>query len=157
MSNNINLSGPDNLNFQFKHVLSQVEVNLIAGTGFVAADLVGATVTLPGYRLSGTANLQSATVTMGNGVATVTPRTITDGVQYMALVMPQPKPAGTDIISVELAAYPGVPFIGRLTTVLDFEPGKRTIINVTLEKTAIRLSATLAPWVNGQTGNIIIQ
>lgn len=158
MSNTGNLNAPTAINFQFKHVLSEVQINLIAGTGFEDEDLVGSIVTLPGYSLAGTAVLSTASVTTGNSVSTVTPHMITDGKEYMALVMPQTKAPNTAIVSVTVPDYPNTSFIGTLTNEsLAFEAGKRTIINVTVQKTAIQLSATLAPWGNGDTGNIIIK
>jgi len=153
----LNLTSPQVANFYFTHVLSKVRVQLEAVTGFIPSELTGATVVLNNMYLGGTANLNTAAVAVtGNATATITPQTDTPSEKYSALVMPQTLSANTTIVTVTLPAYPGETFTGTLTAPLQLVPGKEHLITVELKKTGITLSATVEDWVNGDSGNVII-
>ncbi len=151
------LSTPTVANFVFTPVLSKVRVKLEAGTGFEAAELAGATVSLNNMYLSGTADLSAAQVTYtGAKSATITPYTETAGEVYSALVMPQVLSATDVIVTVTLPGYPGETFTGILSAGLTLQAGKEHVIRVTLNKTGISLYATVEDWSTGDSGNVII-
>ncbi len=155
----LTLGSPWVANFQFTHAASKATVKLVAGTGFTDSDLVGSTVQLNDYYLDGTMQLTTAAFANITTVADVTPKTVTDGAEYSALVMPQTKAQGSTILTVTLPAYPTSPFAVTWdqATALSFEAGKETEITVTLNKTAIELSSRVIEWGEGDTGNVTIE
>ncbi|MCD8260582.1 MAG: fimbrillin family protein [Bacteroides sp.] len=151
------LSDPQMINFNFTHATSKVIIKLIAGTGFEESELVDSTIVLNNFALSGTMDLTTGTLINPTNTGDVVPKTETDGVQYSALVMPQDRVATSVITTITLPGYPGTPFQAITSEPLSFVGGKETIITITVNKTAIELSAQLAEWGEGDKGGIIIE
>ncbi|MCC8035917.1 MAG: fimbrillin family protein [Rikenellaceae bacterium] len=144
-------------NFNFKHVLSRVQV-ILRSDELTDADLAGTTVTLSNFILDGTANLLTGRIVPSSSVGgTITPYTDIADRQFSAIVMPQTIYKGTEVVSVKLPGYTA-PFIGRLVEdSLLFDPGYVTTIYVDIKLTGIDLSANLEKWEDNDSGSVIIQ
>ncbi len=153
----VSVSTPQRVNFVFTHVLSQVRVELVAGTGFTSEELRGATVLLNNMAVNGTASLNTASVTASSDRVTVTPHWDSAAGEFSALVMPVALPTTAPVVTVSLTGYPTTPFTGILTGGLTLQPGQSHLITVTLNKTGIQLKATVEKWNPGQNGNVIIE
>lgn len=154
----LSMAVPTYANFNFNHVLSRIRVRVISDE-FTPDEFQDMSVSLNNLRLNGTASLVSGQVTAANSRSTVTPlmQTVQNETSYSALVMPQVVNTGTTIATITLRDYPNTPFAAVLTSNLSFEPGRETVITITLRKTEVVISATLEDWTAGDSGNIIIQ
>ena len=72
---------------------------------------------------------------------------------YQALILPQNK--GAEITLVQIT-FGGNTYYAQFPDAFNFEAGKHNVLNITLDKTELKLSATIAPWVDGQSGSITI-
>ncbi|MCC8174025.1 MAG: fimbrillin family protein [Odoribacter sp.] len=157
LADTLQFTSPRYANFEFKHVLSKVTIELKPGTGFVASDLIGSEIVLNGFMVNGSLNINTGAIQNPYNSTDIEPWVETDGVKYSALVMPEQKTSGTDILTITVPGYPNTPFTGTLSQNINFAAGNEVVITVTLNKSLIKLSATVKPWIEGDTGNIIIQ
>ncbi|HCM20600.1 MAG TPA: hypothetical protein DIC46_07440, partial [Porphyromonadaceae bacterium] len=142
-----------NVAFEFKHVLSKVSINLIAGEGFTSDEIRPSVVAMNNFKLSGTVDIIDGTATpTGDATATfnpvklgqvytVTGKTVVSS--YEAFVMPQI--IGKDMVIVTVTLN-GVPFDVKLTADKLFAGGAHNVLNLTLNKTGVVLSASIAQW-----------
>ncbi len=157
-----------NIKFDFSHALSKVKVNIIAGEGFSKEELTGVNVALNNFKLTGTVSVTGGKATAkGDASNSITPTaaTLTSGstfaASFSALVMPQTIERSTKIVTVTLNgkeytatvadAYP------QESQKMVLEENKEHVINITLKKTGLSLSATVAAWTDGNGGDITIQ
>lgn len=150
------VSAPQALNFEFEHPLSKMTLVLVSDE-FTVTEMERASITLNDFMVGGEINMPQGTATATGTGQTVIPFTETAGVQYSALLMPQPKAANTNIITVTLPQYSNTPFQGSLSTALNLTAGNNHIITIRLRRTSIQMSATVKPWVDSQTGEIVIE
>lgn len=169
----VQITVPEMVNFHFQHVLSKVIVSVVSAVDngvaeFTDAELDGATIELNNFVLNGRASLATGTV-VGTGTRTslipmagtgerepgATPAELKHA--FSGIVIPQTILRNTSVIGVKLDAYGDETFNGSIQDDLLFEAGKITYITLTLSKTRIQISATLEPWVYGDTGQVIIQ
>ncbi len=155
MMDRILLQSPQYVNFVFQHVLSKVRVELTSQE-FTAAELSGAIVQLNNVVMTGSASLNSGTVTATTTRSFLNLKTDVDGSSYSGLVMPQTVTQGTQIVTITLRGYPNTPFTGTIQADLVFVPGRENVITLNLRKTEIELSSTLEEWQMGNTGNVVI-
>ena len=132
-------------NLTFSHKMAKVTTNLIAGTG--VTDLSGATVSFYGHS---TGLINSANGTIGPGTAAwVTP--FASGTnEYTALLIPQDM-TGKQFIRVTLGG--GEYFYAPTGTDADLQAGKAHTYNITIHKTGLTVTATIADWTSGGTVN----
>lgn len=157
----------------FKHALSKITVNVKAGTGFEALDAadiwltsneVGAAATTTEWPYTtGKINITTGEVTLPGTPATITmcpATTATTGynVTKEALVIPGSKFTSDNATIVRIKANDNNYYVtaekiraaisGNHTTdgAYSTEAGKNYIINVTLNKTAIQVTATVTNW-----------
>ena len=129
----------------FTHLLTKVNINLTAGTGFTAADLTNATVSILGLKPTTTFSVQSTTVTAASGTATdIIAGT---GVTTSAIIVPsQSVAAGTNFIKVSCA---GGDYIYQMGTATTFGASSVYTYNLTVNKTGITLStASITAWTS---------
>ncbi len=159
-----------NVDLDFKHVLSKVTVNIIRGEGFTDSEIsTGVSgVQLVDFMQNGTVNISNGSVPVASlsGAAPFAPTPITpantnvnDGgdnavLSYQALVLPQTKAANNTLVKITLN---DIEYEAKYSTAFPFKPGEHHVLNITLEKTGLKLSATIAPWVEGDSGNITIK
>lgn len=156
-----------NIKFDFTHALSKVTVNIIKGTGFADNELENAVnnsklnIAMNNFKLGGTVSVATGAATaIGNATASFqptklgTPNTGTV-ISCEALVMPlQTIVNGTTIATVTLY---GQTYAAKITEETNFVAGKNYTYNITLNKTGISLSTSVAGWGEGNGGDITIQ
>ena len=129
----------------FTHLLTKVNINLTAGTGFTAADLATATVSILGLKPTTTFDVQSTAVTAASGTATdIIAGT---GTVTSAIIVPsQSVAAGTNFIKVSCA---GGDYIYQMGTATTFGASSVYTYNLTVNKTGITLStASITAWTS---------
>lgn len=156
-----------NISFNFTHALSQITVNVIKGTGFENDEIDEISVAMNSFKLNGSVNVATGVaIATGDASSTFNPTPLENPndvggktvlVSYNALVMPQTiavtPPTKVPIATVTLN---GQSYPAEIAADAVFEAGKNHIYNITLNKTGISLSATVADWVEGTGGNITI-
>ena len=140
----------------FTHLLTKVDINLTAGTGFTAADLATATVSILGLKPTTTFNVQSTAVSTPSGTATdIIAGT---GVTTSAIIVPgQSVAAGTNFIKVSCA---GGDYIYKMGTATTFGASSVYTYNLTVNKTGLTLStASITAWqsIGAVTGTAELQ
>lgn len=151
----------------FKHVLSKVTVNIIVGTGFSKDDLEDCTVTLKNLINKGTINIATGTATVASGSPGTVSTTKLDNPNsvngkniassYEVLIMPQSVTASTNskttLVTVELD---GNTYDAQIEAAKTFAGGQHYVYNITLAKTGLSFTATVADWMLGKGGDITI-
>lgn len=152
----------------FTHAMSKITVNLKAGEGFADNAFVDSpTVTVLGTYLSGEVNVEEATTSVS---ATGSKSTITLKKEdspssgytatYTGLMMPGNKYGDSDnILKINADGniyYVTAKEINAVNTANEhvFERGKNYILNVTLKKTSIKVTATITDWFNVESENV---
>lgn len=155
---------------EFTHAMTKVTINLTAGEGFpgytvapLNAKFVGApVVTLMGFNYTGTVNVETKTPSAptatnivayrDNGLAWTSGGQHTSG--FTALVFPGNTFAdNVDIIKIEVDGntyYVNATKINDANTELSntFKQGKNYVLNITINKTDIEVTATIKNWID---------
>jgi len=139
--------------FEFKHVLSKVSINLIAGEGFTSDEIMLAGVEMNNYQVSGIVDVINGAATP-NGAATdaftpskldkvysVTGKTVVSS--YEAFVMPQNITGNSVMVTVRLN---DAEFQVKLPADKLFAAGAHNMLNLTLNKTGVELTASIVDW-----------
>ncbi len=139
--------------FEFKHVLSKVSINLIAGEGFTSDEIMLAEVEMNNFQLSGIVDVINGTATP-DGAATaaftpskldkvysVTGKTVVSS--YEAFVMPQNITGNSVMVTVKLN---DAEFQVKLPADKLFAAGAHNMLNLTLNKTGVELTASIVDW-----------
>lgn len=139
--------------FEFKHVLSKISINLIAGEGFTPNEIRPFVVEMNNFRLAGSVNVINGIATPSGDVTDafnpskldnvypVTGKTVVSS--YEAFVMPQTITGNTIIVTVRLGD--GI-FEVSLPADKLFAAGAHNMLNLTLNKTGVELSASIVDW-----------
>ncbi|WP_418894557.1 fimbrillin family protein [Limibacterium fermenti] len=165
-NNGVIKDGSANVSLHFKHVLSKVTVNLFNGDGFTKNDLSGSTIKLLNFILKGTVNVAdgkaTATGTPVSFAPTGTAPNTVSGLgeavsSYEAFIFPQKiGKVGSKTALVEVTLNEQK-YNAEIELYYDFKAGENHVFNITLKKTGLVFSATVAPWENGTGGSIIIR
>ena len=83
---------------------------------------------------------------------TITPTGLAE-LSYQALILPQTKDGGDTLVKITLN---GIEYEAKYPSDFTFEPGKNHVLDITLAKTALKLSAKIAEWQPGSSGSITI-
>ncbi|HBK32472.1 MAG TPA: hypothetical protein DEF88_12325 [Porphyromonadaceae bacterium] len=159
-----------NVDLTFNHVLSKVTVNIISGQGFEPNEIKDGnpSIQLVDFMQQGVVNISTGGVTSISNSLSFTPASIpantgivvSPGVtkdaelSYQALILPQTKSADPVLVKVTLS---GIVYDAKWTGSFEFKPGQHHVLNITLAKTDLKLSAKIAEWVTGDNGSIIIK
>lgn len=149
-----------NVDLSFKHVLSKVTVNIIKGDGFEDGEIENGnpSVQLVEFMQQGKVNISDGTIADLKQPGSFKPVAITpqkDAVlSYQALLLPQVKESNPLLVKVTLN---GILYDANWTGTFNFEAGKHHVLNITLAKTGLKLSASVAEWEQGSSGSIIIK
>lgn len=151
----------------FKHLLSKVEIYLLAGTGLEESDVTGARVKVLGVQPTATVTLnkrgQTAATVAASGTATdiqcrMTYQTdVQVGTKYAyafaeAIIVPQAFTTPVQLLEITL---PNTSIVLRTTAdTYTFEPGKRYGYNVTVNTRGLLLESTITAWSDTGTTDI---
>lgn len=152
----------------FTHAMSKITVNLKAGEGFADNAFVNPpTVTVLDTYLSGEVNVEVETTSV-SATGSKSPITLkkedspSSGytATYTGLMMPGNKYGDSDKI-LKINADGNIYYVtakeinAKNTATGDvFERGKNYILNVTLKKTSIKVTATITDWVDVESANV---
>lgn len=141
------------VDFEFKHVLSKVSINLIAGEGFTPDEIRPSVVEMNNFKLSGTVDVINGKATPTGSATTAFNPTKLDQVytlpnrtvvsSYEAFVMPQTITANTVMVTVKLN---GAELEVKLDAGKLFAAGAHNMLNLTLNKTGVVLTASIVDW-----------
>ena len=128
----------------FNHVMSKITVTLTAGTGFTAAELNNAIVTLKNVKYKGTFAPADGTFTAANDTENITITTAAGTTAKSAIIVPQ------DVAGKKLAVtIAGKEMEYSIPASTNFEKGKNNTYSITVAKTGIQVSSSIANWGNG--------
>lgn len=119
----------------FTHLLTKIDVNLTAGSGFTQTEMDNAVVSILGTKPTTTFNVQNATIGAASGTAAIVAGT---GAANSAIIVPQEVAAGNFI----QVAVGGGNYIYALTAATTFDAKKCYIYNITVNKTGLVLTGT---------------
>ncbi len=152
-----------NVDLTFDHILSKVTVNIIPGEGFAPNEISGGSpvVELVEFMQKGTVDISNGTVSNLSDNQTFEPTQLTTPnsgaeLSYQALILPQTKGSTGNKVMLVKITLGGVVYEAQYEGVFTFEPGKNHVLDITLAKTALKLSAAIAEWELGTKGDITI-
>ncbi|MDR2815990.1 MAG: fimbrillin family protein [Proteiniphilum sp.] len=149
---NFSKASTGNVALEFKHKLSKIVMNCTADAS-VGAPLTGMSVTIKGMNTKNTLKPEDGSLGTANTPAAITPRTITNGSKYDAIVLPGSYAA--DGVTVEFTVGSDT-FTWKLpAAAAKFEAGNEYTYEVTLKRTGITVTGTINPWItvgNNRTG-----
>lgn len=129
----------------FKHQLSKIVMNTTADAS-VGSALAGMTVTIKGMNTKNTFNLATGALgATSNTPAPITPRTVTDGTQYDAIIMPGSYSAGDVTVDFTVGSETFTWTLPATT----FAPGNEYTYTVTLKRTGVQVTGTITAWITG--------
>lgn len=126
----------------FEHKLAKIVMNCTADAS-VGTALTGMTVTIKGMNTANTFDLSTGTLGTPGTVAAITPRTVADGSEYDAIIMPGSYLA--DVITVEFTV--GTDTFTWNVGATSFEGGNEYSYDVTLTRTGVNVTGTITPWI----------
>ena len=135
--------------FIFKHMLSQIKFTVVEGTGYVAADLVGATYKVTGLYGKCTMNLNTGVVTPDATTSAI----ITEKDKAMCFI-----PSSADM-TLEIEVTLANATVCKGTLVATFAPGSSYSYNLKVNKNDAKLEVTgqVVDWVPVSGGDINIE
>ena len=140
----------DNVALVFDHKLAKIVMNCTAD-GSIGSPLTGMTVTIRGMNTQNTFDISTGMLGAILGTAAnITPRTITDGSAYDAIIMP-----GTylvDVVTVDFTVN-GETFPWEVPATT-FASGNEYTYAITVTRTGVKFTGTINPWapVTGDPG-----
>ena len=142
-----------NVPMTFTHLLTKVDVNLTAGSGF--DDVSSAVVSILGTKPTTTFSVQSTTVGAASGTAAdIVAGT---GTATSAIIVPQAIAANTSFLKVTVG---GGDYIYKLPAATTFDAQTKYVFNITVNKTGLVLTTTeITDWTDGgaTAGNATLQ
>ena len=150
---------PNPILLTFNHLLSKIQVAVVAGEGLTAANILGITIggTRPQAQFTLTKAIASNAVAI-TAAGTAAPITIgadvstnfTTNIRYNdAVIVPQTIAANTPLITVQLSG--GSNLVYRTPASTTFERGKKYIYQITANSTGLTLTTIIVDWEPGGT------
>lgn len=142
-----------NVSFQFTHKLAKIVMDIEPGAGVTSDDLKNITVSLTGQPTEGTfdvLNGQNVTVTSTDKKA-ITLLANADGTHAEAIVFPSENYDGMSF-AFATQAIGGYEWpLSQSTKATNFEAGKKYLYTITVNKTAIEVTASIKDWEPGNS------
>lgn len=136
----------------FGHQLTKLVINTKAGEGLLPTDLAKMTIKINGMNTANTFNLSEgklgATSTIPSGI---TPRMITDGSEYDAIIMPATFAANA--VSVVFTLDKTKEDFTWKIPAGTFAAGKVNTYDITLARTGVTFTGTITDWDTGTGGS----
>lgn len=141
------------VNIAFNHKLSKINFTITPGTGFTAADLQEATVSILNTKPDAKVNLKDGTVGAAEGTAApiLAAKFAADATTFTgsAIIIPQELAISTKFIQVTLKngktlSYP-------LEKAMTFAGGTKYIYNITANMESLDVTSTIVDWNTGET------
>ena len=128
---------------KFSHQLSKLVLNTTAGEG-VGSALTGMTVKIVGMNTANTFDLSTGALGVTPGTpAAITPRTITDGASYDAIIMPGSYAAGVVTVEFTVGTETFIWNVGAIT----FASGSAYTYDLTLKRTGVTVTSNITDWI----------
>ena len=125
----------------FNHLMSKITVTLTAGTGFEDTELDDATVVLKAVKYKGTFAPADGTFTAADDTEDITITTAASTTAKSAIIVPQ------DVAGKKLAVtIAGKEMEYTIPASSTFDAGKNNVYNITVAKTGIQVSSSIADW-----------
>ena len=150
-------------NLVFRHALSKITVNLTAGEGFVGGVFTGSPVVLligNWACTDGSLNVMTDAYTVPGGSYDITLHSVSK-TQKDGLVMPGSQFPSDDTNILRISADGNVYYVTAKeiraaigSSPYKTEPGKNYIFNVTLNKTGIKVTASVTDWVDVNSAEV---
>ena len=139
----------DAVGIGFTHLLSKVSVNLTAGDG--NPNLTGATVELLNVLPTTTLTTAEGSISEATGAATDITVFTADATTSKGSAIVPPQTLGAQFVKVTLAD--GGELIGKLndSSTPDLKGGNEYTYNITVNLTALSITASITPWGDGDT------
>lgn len=134
---------------EFEHVLSKIVMKTTADAS-IGAPLTGMTVSINGMNTATTFELATGRLGTTTTPAPITPRTITDGSQYDAIIMPGSYPDGAVTVSFTVGDETFTWDAGAIV----FEGGNESVYEVTITRTGVSATGTIKPWETVNKGGV---
>ena len=137
--------------FVFSHRLSKITMDIQSGAGLTAADLEGLKVSISGQPVTGTFNVLTGThATPSTGSPTsITLQTAADGKSAKGIVFPSANYTGMSLVFHTVSAGDYTWSLTSSSHADSFEAGKKYHYTITVNKTALAVSATITDWTPG--------
>ena len=152
-----------NVELTFKHCLSKINLNILAGDGLTINDLNGAEVIIGGVNNSATFNVKTGEVTAsteaeGSGIIELGRMTVDNGaIAVSAIVIPQTIGVGTDLFKIVVGPDTRTPtvYVYTVQKAETFDTSAAYTYNITVKKSGISISSpTITDWTDGGTANV---
>lgn len=145
-------TNPD-VKFRFHHMLSKVSLIIKTGNGFTGdnTELAGLIVKLTGQNTEGTCDVlnDNAVTATGSTDKTIELLTAADGLTSEAIVMPADNFNGMKLQFETVNSGNYEWSLASSTEADKFEPGKEYKYTITINKTSISVTTTIADWESG--------
>lgn len=151
------LAGRDKTNpalpFEFRHRMTRITLNVIAGTGLTAADMKDIAVSITGQYVSGTLDITTGVITTSGDAVEVAMKTSSDGKIAEATLIPSVGTSGRQLV-FRLAG--GDTYYHNLSADKSFGAGEHIHYDVRISRVGISVSAKIIDWTD-EWGNIDVQ
>ncbi|MCD7969412.1 MAG: fimbrillin family protein [Alistipes sp.] len=147
----------DPVKLGFTHQLSKLVMNIVAGDGLTESDLTGMTVAIKDMNTASKFDLSTGSLGTPGTPTDIIPRTLTDGKEYDAIILPSEAISGDGDYSVEFIIDPqgkAEPFVWNMAAGTGFDGGNEYTYEVTLGRTEVTATGKIIPWVPNFRGQV---
>lgn len=143
---------------EFSHQLTKLILNTTAGAGLSDSDLTGMTITIKGMNTENTFNVKTAEFGTAKTIAPINPKTITNGVQYEAIILEREVENDGDVtVEFKLANSDADLFVWNVPAGTKFNSGEEHTWNITIKRTGVSVTGTIKPWTDGAGGSDVAE
>lgn len=133
----------------FRHELSRVIINTVAGEGFVSADLAKMSVKIKGMHTQANFDLSTGKLGTSHAPADIVPATTTAGSKYEAIVLPATfATAGSLTMAFALHNTKEEVFVWSCPANETFAPATQYTYTITIARTGVTATCSITPWTD---------
>ncbi len=137
---------PDPVMISTRHIMSCIEVELKAGSGWTDSEIATASVSITGLQTSAKINLSDGSISASGNAADIRPLSLGGG-RYKAIAVPQ-EVQDADLVRIKIGNN-----IYTLNTSVNLTSGKRHKCGITVSRTGEGINIGIDPWENGDEFN----